>query len=135
MGIIFLILGSVFVGIASLIHFAIFYFESVVWAKPATWKRFGLTSQEDADTVKPMALNQGFYNAFLGLAGFVGVILVAVPGMQQAGLTLMIYATLSMLLAATVLITSNPKLARAAALQGTAPLLAVIFLAVALFVS
>ena len=135
MGIIFLILGSVFVGIASLIHFAIFYFESVVWAKPATWKRFGLTSQEDAETVKPMALNQGFYNAFLGLAGFVGVILVAVPGMQQAGLTLMIYATLSMLLAATVLITSNPKLARAAALQGTAPLLAVIFLAVALFVS
>jgi len=135
MGIIFLILGSIFVGIASLIHFAIFYFESVVWAKPATWKRFGLTSQEDAETVKPMALNQGFYNAFLGLAGFVGVILVAVPGMQQAGLTLMIYATLSMLLAATVLITSNPKLARAAALQGTAPLLAVIFLAVALFVS
>jgi len=135
MGIIFLILGSVFVGIASLIHFAIFYFESVVWAKPATWKRFGLTSQEDAETVKPMALNQGFYNAFLGLAGFVGVILVAVPGMQQAGLTLMIYATLSKLLAATVLITSNPKLARAAALQGTAPLLAVIFLAVALFVS
>lgn len=135
MGIIFLILGSIFVGIASLIHFAIFYLESVVWAKPATWKRFGLTSQEDAETVKPMALNQGFYNAFLGLAGFVGVILVAVPGMQQAGLTLMIYATLSMLLAATVLITSNPKLARAAALQGTAPLLAVIFLAVALFVS
>ena len=135
MGIIFLVIGSVFVAVASLIHFAIFYFESIVWTKPVTWKRFGLTSQEDAETVKPMALNQGFYNAFLGLAGLVGVILVAVPGMQQAGLTLMIYATLSMLLAATVLITSNPKLARAAATQGTAPLLAVIFLAIALFVS
>jgi len=135
MNIAFLVIGSVFVGIASLIHVVIFYFESIVWTKPVTWKRFGLESQQDADVVKPMALNQGFYNAFLALAGILGLILIQVDGLQQAGLTLALYATLSMVLAATVLITSNPKLARAAVTQGAAPLVAVIFLALALFAS
>ena len=135
MNIAFLVIGSVFVGIASLIHVVIFYFESVAWSKPVTWKRFGLTSQEDADVVKPMALNQGYYNAFLALAGILGLILIQIPGVQQAGLTLALYATLSMVLAATVLITSNPKLARAAVTQGAAPLVAVIFFALALFAS
>jgi len=135
MGIVFLVIGSVFVGIASLIHLFIFYLESIAWSKPATWKRFGLRSQEDADIVRPMAFNQGYYNAFLALAGIFGLILVTTPGVQQAGLTLSLYAALSMLLAATVLITSNPKLAKAAITQGAAPLIAVIFLALALFVS
>jgi len=135
MGIVFLVIGSVFVGIASLIHLFIFYLESIAWSKPATWKRFGLRSQEDADIVRPMAFNQGYYNAFLALAGIFGLILVTTPGVQQAGLTLSLYASLSMLLAATVLITSNPKLAKAAITQGAAPLIAVIFLALALFVS
>jgi len=135
MGIVFLVIGSVFVGIASLIHLFIFYLESIAWSKPATWKRFGLRSQEDADIVRPMAFNQGYYNAFLALAGIFGLILVTTPGVQQAGLTLSLYAALSMLLAATVLITSNPKLAKAAITQGAAPLVAVIFLALALFVS
>ena len=135
MGIVFLVIGSVFVGIASLIHLFIFYLESIAWSKPATWKRFGLRSQEDADIVRPMAFNQGYYNAFLALAGIFGLILVTTPGVQQAGLTLSLYAALSMLLAATVLITSNPKLAKAAITQGAAPLIAVFFLALALFVS
>jgi len=135
MGIILLAIGSAFVGIASVIHLVIFYLESVAWSKPATWKRFGLRSQEDADVVRPMAFNQGYYNAFLALAGIVGIILVSTPGLQQAGITLALYSTLSMLLAATVLITSNPKLARAAVTQGAAPLVAVIFIALALFVS
>jgi len=135
MTIAFLIIGSVFVAIAAIIHVVIFYFESVAWSKPVTWKRFGLKSQEDADVVKPMALNQGYYNAFLALAGILGLILLQIPAVRQAGLTLALYATLSMVLAATVLITSNPKLARAAVTQGAAPLVAVIFLALALFVS
>ena len=135
MGIILLAIGSAFVGIASVIHLVIFYLESVAWSKPATWKRFGLRSQEDAEVVRPMTFKQGYYNAFVALAGIVGIILVSTPGLQQAGITLALYSTLSMLLAATVLITSNPKLARAAVTQGAAPLVAVIFIALALFVS
>lgn len=134
MGTVFLVIGTIFVAIASLFHFVIFYFESLAWGKPATWKRFGVANQADADTVKPMAFNQGYYNAFLGLAGIIGIILIA-TGNPAIGITLALYATLSMVLAATVLITSNPRLARAAVTQGGAPLLAVIFLAIALFVS
>jgi len=130
---VFLVIGSIFVGIAALIHVVIFYFESVAWSKPVTWKRFGLESQQDADVVKPMALNQGYYNAFLALAAILGLILIQLPAVQQAGLALALYSTLSMVLAATVLIISNPKLARAAVTQGAAPLVAIVFLALALF--
>ena len=73
----FLILGLVFAGIAALIHVVIFRLESIVWSQPATWKRFGLRSQQDADVVKPMALNQGFYNLFLAIGTIVGIVLVA----------------------------------------------------------
>jgi putative membrane protein len=124
---VFLIIGLVFVGIAAIIHKYIFYMESITWAKPATWKRFGLRSQEDADTVKPMAYNQGFYNLFLALGIVVGIILTLV-GLVDVGRAVALFGALSMVAAATVLVTSNPKLARAAALQGTAPLLGVIFI-------
>ena len=52
-----LIVGSIFVGLAALVHVYIFYLESIAWSKPATWKNFGLKSQAEADTVKPMAYN------------------------------------------------------------------------------
>ena len=124
---VFLIIGIVFVAIAAIIHKYIFYMESITWTKPATWKRFGLRSQEDANTVKPMAYNQGFYNLFLALGIIVGIILMLV-GQVDVGRAVALFGALSMVAAATVLVTSNPRLARAAALQGTAPLLGVIFI-------
>jgi len=124
---VFLIIGIVFVAIAAIIHKYIFYMESITWTKPATWKRFGLRSQEDANTVKPMAYNQGFYNLFLALGIIVGIILILV-GQVDVGRAVALFGALSMVAAATVLVTSNPRLARAAALQGTAPLLGVIFI-------
>jgi len=127
-----LIIGSVFLGIAALIHLYIFFLESVVWSKPATWKNFGLSSQAEADIVKPMAYNQGFYNVFLGIGVGVGLILLATPNLSQAGLALAIFAGASMVLASIVLITSSPKLARSAAIQGVAPLLGILFLAIGL---
>ena len=124
---VFLIIGIIFVAIAAIIHKYIFYMESITWTKPATWKRFGLRSQEDANTVKPMAYNQGFYNLFLALGIIVGIILMLV-GQVDVGRAVALFGALSMVAAATVLVTSNPRLARAAALQGTAPLLGVIFI-------
>ena len=129
----FLILGLVFAGIAALIHVVIFRLESIVWSQPATWKRFGLRSQEDADVVKPMALNQGFYNLFLAIGAAVGLVLVA-TGSVDVGRALVLFATLSMVAAASVLIISNARLARAAVTQGAVPLVAVVLLLVSLAV-
>ena len=129
---VYAILGSVFVAIAALIHVLIFFFESIAWSRPATWKRFGIRTQEDAETVKPMAFNQGFYNLFLAIGVGVGLVLLGGATTIQAGIAISLFSALSMVAAATVLITSSPKLARAAALQGVAPLIGVIFLIVAL---
>ena len=129
---VFLVLGAIFVGIAALIHIFIFVLESVLWSRPATWKRFGLRSQEEADTVRPMAYNQGFYNVFLALGAVAGLVMIAYGNVQPQGIALSIFVLLSMLLASVVLITSNPKLARAAATQGVVPLLGLIFLVLAL---
>jgi putative membrane protein len=120
-----LTVGCVFIGLAAAIHVYIFYLESIAWSKPKTWKTFGLRSQAEADTVKPMAYNQGYYNAFLALGAIAGIVLIA-SGLPQAGIALMIFAAGSMVLAATVLITSSPKLARAAILQGAAPLIGIV---------
>ena len=125
------VVGSVLVGIAALMHVYIFVMESIQWTKPATWKRFGLTSQADAETTKPMAYNQGFYNLFLAIGVGTGLVLLA-AGVTEVGLGMIFLAAGSMVAAALVLVLSSPKLARAAALQGTAPLLGIIFLVLAL---
>lgn len=123
--------GSVFVVIAAAIHLLIFFAESVLWSKPTTWKRFGLKTQQDADTVKPMAFNQGFYNLFLAIGAGVGLIMLGSNACAQGGLVLSIFTTASMVLAAVVLMVSSPRLWRAALIQGVAPLLGIIFLALA----
>lgn len=126
-----LVAGLVFVGLAALIHFYIFYLESIAWSKPRTWKAFGLRSQADADTVRPMAYNQGYYNSFLAAGIIVGIVLIATPRLEQAGVALVLFSAASMVFAATVLITSSPKLARAAVLQGAAPLVGSVLLVLA----
>ena len=129
---VFLVIGAVFVGIAALIHLFIFLLESVLWNRPSTWKRFGVKSQEEADVLRPMAYNQGFYNVFLALGAGAGLVMLASSNVQQAGAALSIFVLLSMLLASVVLLFSNPKLARAAAFQGVAPLIGLIFLIIAI---
>lgn len=122
------IIGSVFIGLAALVHVYIFVLESIRWSTPKTWKTFGLKSQEEADTVRPMAYNQGFYNLFLALGAGTGLVLLLATPLTQAGFALAVFAALSMVLAALVLITSSPKLARAAVLQGGAPLIGTVLL-------
>jgi putative membrane protein len=129
---VFLVLGAVFAGIAALIHVAIFVLESMLWSRPATWKRFGVRAQADADILRPMAYNQGFYNLFLALGAGTSIFMIASAGVRQAGIALAIFTLLSMLLASIVLIASNPRLARAAMFQGLAPLLGIVFLVLAL---
>jgi putative membrane protein len=127
-----LALGSVFAVMASVLHFVIFYLESFAWAQPQTWRRFGLRSQDEADTVKPMAYNQGWYNGFLAVGALVGVVLLTFSTATEGGYAVTLFAVLSMLTAAVVLILSSPQLARAALTQGAFPLLSALFLLLAL---
>jgi len=87
-----------------------------------------------AALIKPWAYNQGFYNAFLTLGAGAGLVMMGSINLWLAGIALAMFATLSMVLAATVLITSQPKMARAAAIQGVPPLLGILFLVLALTV-
>lgn len=128
-----LVAGSIFVSIAALIHVYIFVLESVRWSAPATWRLFGLKSQTEADTVKPMAFNQGFYNLFLAIGVALGVVLIGTAH-TAAGLAVTLFAAGSMVGAALVLVISSPKLARSAAIQGLAPLIGIVLLGVALLV-
>lgn len=130
MNLVLLIIGIVFAALAALLHVYIFVMESVMWTRPAIWKRFGLKSQADAETIRPMALNQGFYNLFLAVGVFVGFFLLPHPTLHLAGLMLILFCCASMLAASLVLVISNPRMVRAAATQGILPLLAVITLAI-----
>ena len=124
----FVVIGSVFAAIAALIHVYIFVLESVQWTKESTRRIFGVKTEADAELMKPLAFNQGFYNLFLALGTITGLVLIAASGITQAGFALAIFALLSMVLAAVVLLSSNPKLARSALIQGLAPLIAVVLL-------
>ncbi|WP_347812647.1 DUF1304 family protein [Rhodococcus sp. Eu-32] len=87
-------------------------------------KRFGVASQADADTVRPMAFNQGFYNLFLAL-GIVGGLIVG----GSAGHAVVIFACLSIVGAAVVLATGGRTYFRAAVTQGVTPLVALVIAA------
>jgi putative membrane protein len=115
----------VFAFIAALLHVYIFTMESLTWTRPATWKRFGVASQADAETTRPLAYNQGFYNLFLALGALIGAGAVLL-GQPMVGWTLIFTSCGSMLLAAAVLALTGRKYLRAAATQGTTPLLAVV---------
>ncbi|MEY2847660.1 MAG: hypothetical protein RI885_325 [Actinomycetota bacterium] len=125
-----LVIGSILAALAALVHVYIFVLESILWSRPTTWRIFGLRTQADADTTRPLAYNQGFYNLFLALGIAVGLLLYGAS--FTAGVALVLAGTVSMVLAATVLITSSPLSARPAAVQGLLPLLATVLIAIAL---
>ncbi|GAA1518608.1 putative membrane protein [Agromyces terreus] len=117
-----LVIASVFVALAALLHGYIFLMESVWWTRPSTWKRFGVADQAAADTTRPMAYNQGFYNLFLGIGAAIGLVLVW-TGVDEAGRALVLFSTACMALAALVLTTTGRGYLRAALTQGTLPLI------------
>ena len=111
--------------VAAAIHVWFFVLESLIFARPTVWGRFGLPSAEAAETVRPMAFNQGFYNLFLA-AGVVGGLLLVASGQQPAGRAIALFACACMLGAGVVLGATNRRLAAAAALQAVPPLLAIV---------
>jgi putative membrane protein len=122
-----IILATVVVTLAAALHVAIFVMESISWTRPSIWKRFGVQSQEAADTTRPLAYNQGFYNLFLAIGAVIGLILLGI-GMHAAGFALILFAMASMLAASIVLITTGKGYLRPAITQGTLPLIGIVLL-------
>jgi putative membrane protein len=116
------ILASVFGGLAALVHVYIFVMESVRWTQPAVFRRFGIPDRATAETIRPMAYNQGFYNLFLAIGAAVGIVLFW-AGQELAGRTLAQFALACMAGASIVLLTTGRHYLRAAALQGVLPLI------------
>jgi putative membrane protein len=123
---IFSVIGSVLIFLAAMFHVYVFYLESITWRTPKTWKTFGLPSQEAANTIAPMAFNQGFYNLFLAIGAGGGLLLLGVN--STVAHTLMIFASLSMVGAGAVLFFSVKTSRRAAIMQAGPPLLGVVCL-------
>jgi putative membrane protein len=124
-----LIVGLVLAAAAAAFHVFIFALESLRWTEPETRKIFGVASEADAVTMKQLAFNQGFYNLFLALTALLGIGF-AIVGAETTGLTLVFAGTGMMLAAALVLVLSDRTKVRAAAMQGTLPLLAVVVTAI-----
>jgi len=125
-----LTVAAVAVVIAALAHVLFFVMESVLFARPAVWRRFSVRSQQDAEAIRPWALNQGFYNLFLALGGFAGVVALALHE-EVAGMALIGLAAACMAGAGIVLVASGgARFLRAAAIQAVPPLVALVALGV-----
>ncbi|NEN05556.1 DUF1304 domain-containing protein [Diaminobutyricibacter tongyongensis] len=120
------IIGSILISAAVLIHVVIFGMESVMWSSPKVWRRFGISSQRDADAVRPMAYNQGFYNLFLAGGAAVGLVLYWTT-LREVGFGLVFFCATCMVLASVVLLTTGRIYVRAALIQGLLPLAGLVF--------
>lgn len=122
-----LLIATVVAALAALLHVYIFVMESIQWTQPRVWRRFGVPDQAAAETTRPLAYNQGFYNLFLAIGVIIGLALFWAGGAgtvaDVAGRTLVLFGLGSMLAAALVLTTSGAKYLRPALIQGTLPLI------------
>ena len=126
------IAGLVVAGLAAALHVFIFYLESIAWTSPRARATFG-TTEAEAETTKSLAFNQGFYNLFLALAVFIGLIVFG-TGSAEVGLTLVFVGAGSMVAAALVLALSSRELVASALKQGTLPLLGILCLIVGVLI-
>lgn len=126
------ITGLIVAVLAAVLHVYIFVMESLTWTSPRTRAVFG-TTEEEAETTKLLAFNQGFYNLFLAIVTLIGVA-VALGDATAVGVALVLAGVGSMLAAAVVLLAAAPDKARAAVTQGLLPLIAIVLLVVGLAV-
>ncbi|TWD80425.1 putative membrane protein [Kribbella amoyensis] len=119
------IVAQIFVGLAGVFHLAVFALESVLFRKPSTYRRFLIRTPEEAEVARPWAFNQGFYNLFLAIGALGGL----VAGGDR-GHAIALFACACMAGAGLVLVASDRRMVRSAALQAVPPILALVFAAV-----
>jgi putative membrane protein len=113
-----LIAATVFGILAVLFHVMAFVLESVLWTRPAVFARFGIASAAEAETIRPMAYNQGFYNLALAIGVAVGLVLLSQDGDALiVGKTLVAFGTACMAVAGLVLASTGSKYLRSAVPQ------------------
>ncbi|MEU4396621.1 DUF1304 domain-containing protein [Kribbella sp. NPDC023855] len=118
-------IAQIFVVLAGVFHLAVFAMESLLFLKPSTYKRFGVPNEAEAKIAKPWAYNQGFYNLFLALGALGGL----VAGGDK-GHAISLFACACMAGAGVVLVASNRRMVRAAAMQAGPPIIALVLAAV-----
>jgi putative membrane protein len=118
--------AQAFIVLAVLCHIGFFALESLLFRHPRVRAIFAVPAQA-SDAVRPWALNQGFYNLFLAAGPAAGLAL-HLAGHDTAGRTLAVYGCAFMAACGVVLLGTNRRLWRGAALQSVPPLIALIAL-------
>lgn len=116
----------VLAAVGAALHVGFFVLESVVFQRPAVHRTFGVRT-EDAETVRNWAFNQGWYNLFLAIGTIVGIGLAAGTDVGRDW-ALVAFGCAFMVGAAAVLLVTDRRMARAAAIQGGAPLVALVLM-------
>lgn len=120
--------GQIFAGIAALLHVVFFLFESVLFRQPKIQRRFHVEPAA-AEAVKPWAFNQGFYNLFLAIGCFVGIAAMHARFFDAAtAKACVIFPCACMVGAGMVLIATDMRMARSAAIQFVPPAIALVSL-------
>lgn len=112
--------------VAAVIHVIFFVVESILFQRPDGYSYFKMPEQ-DHKAAKVWAFNQGFYNLFLAIGTFVGLLMIFQKKIMLAGV-LVSFCGMSMLGAGIVLWFSAPHLRRGAYVQIIPPLLGFFFL-------
>jgi putative membrane protein len=115
----------VLASLAGLLHVWFFVLESLWFRRPMAHRTFGVSDPAEVETLAFSMYNQGFYNLFLAIGTFVGVVGVA-RDWEPQGSTLVAFCCACMVAAALVLVTARPAMARGALVQGPLPLLALL---------
>jgi putative membrane protein len=121
------VMAVVFGVVAGVVHLGFWLMESIRWRQPAIWKRFGVSSQDEADALAFAMQNQGYYNLFLAIGAIAGAVLVSTDIAGRT--TLLGYCSLFMLGAAVVLFVARRTMVQAALVQGVPPAFALLALA------
>ncbi|HEY0696797.1 MAG TPA: DUF1304 domain-containing protein [Micromonospora sp.] len=119
------VVGQFAAGVAAAAPLLFFCLESLWFSRPRVHRRFGITDPAAVRAVRPMAFNQGFYNLFLALGAIAGIVALHLDAVT-VGRTLVVFACGSMALAGVVLLATDRRFARAAAVQAVPPLVAVL---------
>lgn len=114
------VVPQVFAVVAGILHVAIWVMESVLFSRPAFHGLFGVRP-EHVPVVRLWAVNQGFYNLFLGV-GAIGGVMTLHLGDETVGRTLVLFCCACMVAAGVVLVFSERRLWRGALVQVVPPL-------------
>ncbi|MBI3395740.1 MAG: DUF1304 domain-containing protein [Spirochaetia bacterium] len=123
--------ARIIAGLVGLLHVWIFMMESVLWMRPAIFGRFGVKGKEQAELMKSVFFNQGFYNLFLAVGALYGALFFEMHAAYAPAI--MMFSCASVFGAGLVLLLSaGARMARAAIIQGLPPAIALALIASAM---